>query len=121
MIHHPITQGCTTFLQPIQVQEMKAPLKWPNQTKTISFTNQPEEDDDGDDDEDDEDEGEGLWVSPPPSSVNLANDDDVTSFSFSFLLPVQTDLWAGLNCHVTFFVVDDCSTVVTGFTGVVTG
>lgn len=35
--------------------------------------------------------------------------DDVTSLSFSFLLPVQTDLWAGLNCHVTFFVVDACS------------
>lgn len=93
---------------------MKAPL--------ISFTNQPDEDDDGDDDEEDEDEEEGLLVSPPPCSVNLTNDDDdVTSFSFSFLLPVQTDLWAGLNCHVTFFVVDDCSTGVASFVGVVAG
>lgn len=91
------------------------------QTKIISFTNQPEEEDDGDDDEDDEDEGEGLWFSPPPSSVNLTKDDDVASFSFSFLLPVQTDLWAGLNCHVTFFVVDDCSTGAAAFIGVVTG
>lgn len=82
--------------------------------------NQPEEDEDGDDDEEDEDEGEGLWVSPPPSSENLTNDDDVTSLSFSFLLPVQTDLWAGLNCHVTFFVVD-CSTVVACLIGMVTG
>lgn len=41
--------------------------------------------------------------------------DDVTSLSFSFLLPVQTDLWAGLNCHVTFFVVDDCSDCVNCF------
>lgn len=87
--------------------------------KPFHFTNQPEEDDDGDDDEDDEDEGEGLWVSHPPRSVNLT-DDDVTSFSFSFLLPVQTDLWAGLNCHVTFFVVDDCSTDVAGFIGILT-
>lgn len=99
-------------MQPTQFQAMKAPQP---------FTNQPEEDDDGDDDEDDEDEGEGLWVSPPPSSVNLTDDDDVTSFSLSFLLPVQTDLCAGLNCHVTFFVVDDCSTVDVCLTGVVTG
>lgn len=51
----------------------------------------------------------------PPSSVNL---DDVPSLSFSFLLPVQTDLWAGLNCHVTFFDVD--STVCARCTDVVT-
>lgn len=45
--------------------------------------------------------------SPVPSSGNLS--DDVISLSFSFLLPVQTDLWAGLNCHVTFFAVDAVS------------
>lgn len=83
--------------------------------KSFPFTNQPEDDDD---DEDDEDEGEPLWVSSPLSSVNITDDDDVISFSFSFLLPVQTDLWAGLNCHVTF--VDACSTVVDRFTGEVT-
>lgn len=34
---------------------------------------------------------------------------------------MQTDLWAGLNCHVTFFVVDSCSRDVAGFSVVVTG
>lgn len=57
---------------------------------------------------------------PPPISVNFTSDEDINSFSFSFLLPVHTDLWAGLNCHVTFFV-DDCSSIVDVFTGVVTG
>lgn len=46
--------------------------------------------------------------------MNLAMDGEITSLSLSFLLPVQTDLWAGLNCHVTFFVVDDCSVGVIG-------
>lgn len=45
--------------------------------------------------------------SPAPSSGNLS--EDVTSLSLSFLLPVQTDLWAGLNCHVTFLVVEAVS------------
>lgn len=86
----------------------------------VSLTNQPDEDEDGDDDEEeDEDEEDGLLVSPPPCCVNLTNDDDVTSLSFSFLLPVQTDLWAGLNCHVTFFAVDVCSTGVAAVVGVV--
>lgn len=88
----------------------------------VSLTDQPDEDEDGDDDDDeDEDEEDGLLVSPPPCSVNLTNDDDVTSLSFSFLLPVQTDLWAGLNCHVTFFDVDVCSAGAAGFVGVVAG
>lgn len=82
----------------------------------ISFANQPDEDEDGDDDEEEEEEEEGLLVSSPPCSGNLIDvNDDVTSLSFSFLLPVQTDLWAGLNCHVTFFVVDDCSDCVNCF------
>lgn len=102
----------STSLQPTMFTATKAPL--------ISFINQPEEDEDGDD-EDDEDVEDGLLASPPPCSVNLTNDDDAISFSLSFLLPVQTDLWAGLNCHVTFFVVDDCSAGVTTFVGVVTG
>lgn len=85
----------------------------------MSLTNQQDEDDDGDDDEDDEDEEEGLLVPPSPFS-DLTVDDDATSFSFSFLLPVQTDLWAGLNCHVTFFVVD-CSTGVAILDGIVMG
>lgn len=52
--------------------------------------------------------------------MNLTKDDDVISLSFSFLLPVQTDRWAGLNCHVTFFVVD-CSAVVVVLTEAETG
>lgn len=81
------------------------------------FTIQPDEDDD-DDDEEDEDE-ESLLALPALCSVNLTT-DDVISFSLSFLLPVQTDLWAGLNCHVTFFDVDDCSTGAIGLAGAVT-
>lgn len=82
----------------------------------VSFANQPDEEEDGDDDEEEEEEEEGLLASPPPCSGNLIDvNDDVTSLSFSFLLPVQTDLWAGLNCHVTFFVVDACSPCVNCF------
>ncbi|TNN62025.1 hypothetical protein EYF80_027763 [Liparis tanakae] len=76
-----------------------------------SSTNQPEDEDDDEDDDE-----EGLWVSRPLSSENPTN--DVASFSFSFLLPVQTDLWAGLNCHVTLFA--DCSADAARFTGKVT-
>lgn len=78
---------------------MEANLKTP-----VSSRNQPEEEEDGEDDEEEEEEEGGLLHSPVPSSGNLI--DDAISLSFSFLLPVQTDLWAGLNCHVTFFVVD---------------
>lgn len=85
----------------------------PNSQTKFFISVQP--DDDDEDDEDDEDEGEGLYVSTS-ISVNLAN-----SLSFSFLLPVQTDLWAGLNCHVTFFVTDCCSSSAAGFAAVVTG
>lgn len=73
----------------------------------ITSPNQPEEEEDGEDDEDEEEEEGRLLHSPVPSSGNRS--DDVISLSFSFLLPVQTDLWAGLNCHVTFFVVDPVS------------
>lgn len=59
---------------------------------SFSFRNQPDDDDDGDDDEDDEDEGVGLYISPPPSSVNLPANDDIASLSLSFLLPMHTDL-----------------------------
>lgn len=82
----------------------------------VSFANQPDEDEDGDDDEEEEEEEEGLLISPSPCSGKLIDvNDDVTPLSFSFLLPVQTDLWAGLNCHVTFFVVDACSACVNCF------
>lgn len=83
----------------------------------INIANQPDEDDDDDDDEDAED---GLWVPPSPRSASLTTDTDVGCFSLSFLLPVQTDLWGGLNCHVTFFVADGCSVAdFAGETGVV--
>lgn len=75
-------------------------------TPPVSFPNQPEQEEDGDDDDEEEEEEGGLLHSPAPSSGNLT---DVISLSFSFLLPVQTDLWAGLNCHVTLFVVDAVS------------
>lgn len=64
---------------------------------------------DGDEDEDEEDEEEGS------RSINLAMDGDIAPLSLSFLLPVQTDLWAGLNCHVTFFVADAGSVGVAGW------
>lgn len=82
---------------------MEAKLKTP----PGSFPNQPEEEEDGDDVDEEEEEEPGLLHSPAPSSGSLT--DDVISLSFSFLLPVQTDLWAGLNCHVTFLVVDAVS------------
>lgn len=85
----------STFLQ-IRLQALEKLL---GKVQTgFSVGPQPDDDDDGDDDEDDEDEGEG------PSSEK--RDEDVPSRSLSFLLPVQTDLWAGLNCHVTFLEVE---------------
>lgn len=89
----------------------------------IVVMGQPEdEDDDGDDDEDEEGEWRDRGISSPPISLNLPYDDDgVNSFSFSFLLPVHTDRWAGLNCHVTFFVVVDGSAADDSFTCVVVG
>lgn len=71
------------------------------------FSNQPGDYEDGDDDVDDEDEDEEEEEGP--RSMNLAFEGEIASFSLSFLLPVQTDLWAGLNCQVTFFVVAGCS------------
>lgn len=76
-------------------------------TPPVFLPTQPEEEEDGDDDEEEEEEEGGLLHSPAPSSGNLS--DDVISLSFSFLLPVHTDLWAGLNCHVTFLVVEAVS------------
>lgn len=75
-----------------------------------------DDEDEGDDEEDDDEDGGGLCGSSPSSSPNLASDDDVISLSLSFLLPVHTDLCAGLNCHVTFLAVVEESESVDVFT-----
>ena len=70
---------------------------------------QPEDEDEDGEEEEEGDDGKGQCASSGPWSAYLSDDD--LDDSLSFLLPVHTDLCAGLNCHVTFLVVDACSNV----------
>lgn len=83
----PCTYSSQVFVYNILSNFLQSSLFQAMKVATISFINQPEDCEDGDDDEEDVDEEED-----PPCSINLASDGDITSFSFSFLLPVQTDL-----------------------------